>query len=114
MPRTGGRATLFEWNARDAGWLPDREFAVIEIVPFANSAETFTSEAVTVENGTESIYLGLSGAFGRNRRDLETLRQFHAFLGSVISAIEATPDLPAEPTAPGMRDIVEVDNPFKG
>jgi len=103
-----------EWNARDAGHFPGRELAVIQIEPFANSVDTFTSEAVTVENGAESIYIGLSGAFGRNRRDLETLRQFHAFLGSVISAIEASPDLPAEPTAAGMHDIVEVDNPFKG
>jgi len=85
---------------------------LIDVSPFENGYECFNSESLTIENGTEAVFVELIGNFGRNARDLETLRNVHEFLGRVIAAIEAMPDLPADPEAPGTDTVVIKSNPL--
>jgi len=85
---------------------------LIDVSPFENGYECFTSEFLTIENGTDAVFVELMGSFGRNARDLETLRNAHEFLGRMIAAIEATPDLPADPESQGTDAVVIKSNPL--
>lgn len=87
---------------------------MIKITPFDNNLDSFTSDSLTIENGAESVFIELVGSFGRNARDLETLRNFHEFIGRAIAIMEATPCLPATPREKDSDTVVLKDNPLLG
>ncbi len=78
--------------------------------PYADDVAVLTVDALTVENGTDSIVVSGSLEIPRDAAGLERARVLRALLAEIVRAIEAGGARPA--SGPEGLGNDSVDNPF--